>query len=199
MTRRLFGTLCGFGFLVNLGRVGFAPLVQPLVGAFDASEATLGLLVTVVWLGTAAARVPTGYVLMRVPRQRVVLATGAALATGAVVAAPTLAVAVLAIDSWRRVFLALAAGAVLTTLVLSRTVTKAPESSTRAPDRTFSDAVRAHWPLLVTAIVLVALAGFVWQGVFNFYPMYLIRAKGLSPALANTLLTPVVAAGVPAF
>jgi predicted MFS family arabinose efflux permease len=196
VTRRLFGTLCGFGFLVNLGRVGFAPLVQPLVGAFDASEATLGLLVTVVWLGTAAARVPTGYVLMRVPRQRVVLATDGALAA---VAAPTLAVAVLAIDSWRRVFLALAAGAVLTTLVLSRTVTKAPQSSTRAPDRTFSDAVRAHWPLLVTAIVLVALAGFVWQGVFNFYPMYLIRAKGLSPALANTLLTLVVAAGVPAF
>lgn len=255
MTRRLFGTLCGLVFLVNLGRVGFAPLVEPLMSAFDTNEATLGLLVTLVWLGTAAARVPTGYVLTRVSRRRVVLVTGALLAAGAVlaalapsipvlaggalllglasgayfvaavplvgrlypdrigravgihgtaaqlaaVAAPTVVIAVLAVGSWRGVFWALAAGAVLVTLVLSYTIDDAPQSSSEVPDRAFSDAVRAHWPLLATAIVLVAAAGFVWQGVFNFYPTYLIRAKGLSPSLANTLLTVAFAAGVPAF
>jgi len=108
-------------------------------------------------------------------------------------------IAVLAIGSWRGVFWVLAVGAVCVTGVLSRTIDDAPQSSSEVPDRAFSDAVRAHWPLLATAITLVAVAGFVWQGVFNFYPTYLIRAKGLSPSFANTLLTIAFAAGVPAF
>jgi predicted MFS family arabinose efflux permease len=255
VTRRLFGTLCGLVFLVNLGRVVFAPLVEPLMSAFAVEEATLGAVITLVWLATASARIPTGYLLTRVSRRRVVLAAGGLLAVGAVVAAsassipvlaagaallglatgvyfvaavpligrlypdrvgravgihgtatqlaavaaPTLAVAVLAVGSWRGVFWALAVGTLCTTLVLRYTIDEAPASSARTPDRAFSDAVRGYWPLLATAIVFVAATGFVWQGVFNFYPTYLIRAKGLSPGLANALLTVAFAAGVPGF
>ena len=255
VTRRFFGTLCGLVFLINLGRVAFAPLVEPLMSAFAVEEATLGAVITLVWLATASARIPTGYLLTRVSRRRVVLAASGLLAVGAVVAAsassipvlaagaaplglatgvyfvaavpfisrlypdrvgravgihgtatqlaavaaPTLAVAVLAIGSWRGVFWALAVGTLCTTLVLRYTIDEAPASSVRTPDRAFSDAVRGYWPLLATAIVFVAAAGFVWQGVFNFYPTYLIRAKGLSPGLANALLTVAFAAGVPGF
>ena len=49
MTRRLFGTLCGLVFLVNLGRTAFAPLLEPLRGAFGATSATLGLVATVIF------------------------------------------------------------------------------------------------------------------------------------------------------
>ena len=48
MTRRLFGTLCGLVFLVNLGRVVFAPLIEPLMSAFAVEEATLGAVITLV-------------------------------------------------------------------------------------------------------------------------------------------------------
>ena len=79
---RLFGSLCGLVFLVNLARVVFAPLVEPLRRAFLLSPAEAGLVVTLVWLGSALPRLPTGYLLTRVKRHRVVLGAGATL-TGA--------------------------------------------------------------------------------------------------------------------
>jgi predicted MFS family arabinose efflux permease len=92
VTRRLFGTLCGLVFLVNLGRTAFAPLLEPLRTSFGADPAALGLVTTAVWFGTAAARIPTGYLMTRVARVRVVLGAGTLLVTGATAAAlaPTL-------------------------------------------------------------------------------------------------------------
>ena len=69
-------------FLVNLARVVFAPLLEPLSAAFTMSDATAGLIATLAWLGSALPRIPTGYLLTRVERHRVVLGTGAVL-TGA--------------------------------------------------------------------------------------------------------------------
>lgn len=83
MTRRLFGTLCGLVFFVNFGRVAFAPLVEPLQDAFGVGPAAIGTVTTLVWVGSAAPRVPAGYLLTRVPRERVVVATGGLLTLAA--------------------------------------------------------------------------------------------------------------------
>ncbi|EJN61329.1 Predicted arabinose efflux permease, MFS family [Halogranum rubrum] len=83
MTTRLFGTLCGFVFLVNFGRVAFAPLVEPLQAAFGVGSAAIGLVVSLVWWGSALPRIPVGILLTRVPRHRVVLGTGVLLTVAA--------------------------------------------------------------------------------------------------------------------
>jgi predicted MFS family arabinose efflux permease len=83
MTRRAFGTLCGLVFLVNLGRVGFAPLVPTIGTEFAATPAVVGSVTTLVWVGSALSRIPIGYVLTRVPRHYVVLGSGLALALAA--------------------------------------------------------------------------------------------------------------------
>ncbi len=81
---RLFGSLCGLVFLINLGRVVFAPLLEPLRRAFLLSPGEAGLVVTLVWLGAALPRLPTGYLLTRVDRHYVVLGAGSVLTTAAV-------------------------------------------------------------------------------------------------------------------
>ena len=80
---RLFGSLCAMVFLVNFARVVFAPLVGEFIDAFGIREGTAGLVVTLVWLGSASPRVPTGWILTRVPRLPVVLAAGTMLTLGA--------------------------------------------------------------------------------------------------------------------
>ncbi|WP_350355832.1 MFS transporter [Natronomonas marina] len=77
--RELFGSLCAMVFLVNLARVVFAPLVQPVAADFGVTAASLGVVTSAAWLGSAAPRLPTGYLLTRVDRHRVVAATGAML------------------------------------------------------------------------------------------------------------------------
>jgi predicted MFS family arabinose efflux permease len=79
VTRRLFTTLCGLVFLVNFGRVAFAPLVPEFQQSLNLSPAAVGSVTTLVWIGTALPRIPIGYLLTRVRRERVVLATGLSL------------------------------------------------------------------------------------------------------------------------
>jgi predicted MFS family arabinose efflux permease len=88
----LFGSLCALVFLVNFGRVVFAPLVAPLQDFFTASNAAVGLVATLAWLGSALPRLPTGYLLTRFSRHRVVLATGVVLtvASALMTQAPTI-------------------------------------------------------------------------------------------------------------
>lgn len=81
--RTLFGSLCSMVFLVNLARVAFAPLLEPLRDAFGMSAGTAGFIVTLAWVGSALPRVPTGILLTRVERHHVVLATGAVLTAAA--------------------------------------------------------------------------------------------------------------------
>lgn len=256
MTRRLFGTLCGLVFFVNFGRVAFAPLVDPLQAAFGVGPGAIGTVTTLVWVGSAVPRLPAGYLLTRVRRERVVLATGALLtlaaaATGAAdslltlriggfviglasgvyfvaaiplvgellpgqrgravgihgtasqlaaVVAPGVVLVFLATLSWRFTFWALAVAAGLSTLTLVHLVRTHPDSvpSPPAGERRFSAAL-GHWRVIVAGTAFVAGAGLVWQGVFNFYVPYLTQAKGVTPSTANSLLTVVFAAGVPAF
>jgi DHA1 family inner membrane transport protein len=63
-------------FLINLVRVVYAPLVEPLQTAFSVGPGTIGLVVTLVWTGSALPRIPIGYLLTIVPRHRVVLLSG---------------------------------------------------------------------------------------------------------------------------
>ncbi|QZX98810.1 MFS transporter [Halobaculum rubrum] len=257
MTKRLFTTLCGLVFLVNFGRVAFAPLVPEFQRELGLSAAAVGSVTTLVWLGTAAPRIPVGWVLTRVRRERVVLATGVALsaaaaltatadslyalqigafavglATGgyfvaaipligalypertgravgihgtasqiASVVAPVLVLTVIArLGDWRVVFWALAVGAATSTaslvVVVRRSAGDRPASPEEA-DRDFRSAL-SHWRIVLAGMSLVAVAGFAWQGVFNFYVSYLL-SEGLTPANANLLLTVAFAAGVPAF
>ncbi|MFC7096358.1 MFS transporter [Halobaculum marinum] len=264
MTKRLFTTLCGLVFLVNLGRVAFAPLVPEFQQNLGISAAAVGSVTSLVWIGTAAPRIPVGWVLTRVARERVVLATGVALsvasaltatadtllalqtgafavglatggyfvaaipligklypeATGravgvhgtasqvASVVAPALVLAVIArLGDWRVVFSLLAVGAAVLTVVLfvvvrlggpdGGSVTDGPATDAAPESRNFRAAL-SHWRIVLAGMSLVAVAGFAWQGVFNFYVSYLL-SEGLSDANANLLLTVAFAAGVPAF
>ncbi|RDI70605.1 MFS transporter [Halopelagius longus] len=254
MTRRLFGTLCGLVFLVNLGRTAFAPLVETFQSQFGVGPATVGVVTTLVWVGTALPRIPVGYLLTRVPRHRVVLATGALLTAAAAfvasaasilmlqvgafaigvasgayfvaavplvgelypdavgrtigihgtasqlaaVAAAPMAVLFLATASWRATFWLLAAGAAVATLLVYATVRRMDGTPGTGADRNFAGAL-GHWRLILTGMLVIATAGFVWQGLFNFYVSYLVEAKSFTQNTASTMLTAVFAAGVPAF
>jgi len=74
--------ICLFSFLVNFGRIAFAPLVDVFIEA-GISPATAGLAATAVWVGSALPRLPTGYLLTKVSRHRTILGMGVALAAGA--------------------------------------------------------------------------------------------------------------------
>ncbi len=81
---QVFSSLLLLVFLVNFGRVVFAPLLDPFIRVFDAGEATVGLIATLAWMGSALPRLPTGYLLTRYARHRVILATGILLAAAAI-------------------------------------------------------------------------------------------------------------------
>lgn len=253
MTRRLYGSLLGMVFVVNFGRVAFAPLVEPLQAAFDVGPAAIGAVVSLVWFGTALPRLPLSYVLTRVSRRRIVVVSGVTLtgaatltasapdvrtlqvgvlavgvASGAyfvsavpligelypdrvgkrigihgtaaqlaAVAAPTVVVVVVAATTWRVVFWLLAAAALVSTLLFTlglRWADQAPESP---PARNFRG-VLGNWRVVLAGILFISAAGFVWQGLFNFYVSVMLD-RGLDAGTANALLTVAFAAGIPAF
>jgi predicted MFS family arabinose efflux permease len=88
--------------------------------------------------------------------------------------------------------------AAIVTLVLYVVSRDGSTETGSGADRDFSAAL-GHWKLILTGILLIAPAGFVWQGLFNFLVSYMTQGKGFDPAAASTMLTIVFAAGVPAF
>ncbi len=98
--RELFGSLCAMVFLVNLARVVFAPLVQPVAADFGVTPASLGVVTSAAWLGSAAPRLPVGYLLTRVPRHHVILGTGALLVFTSIFTAFAQSVAHLALGAF---------------------------------------------------------------------------------------------------
>lgn len=62
-----------------MARAIFAPLIEPLSVALGVPEAALGPVATAAWIGSAAPRIPVGYLLTRVPRDRMVLGAGGLL------------------------------------------------------------------------------------------------------------------------
>ncbi|SER35633.1 MFS transporter [Natrinema salaciae] len=250
---RLFASLCGLVFLLNLARIVFAPLLDVIIGEFAIGEATAGLLVTLAWVGSATPRLPTGWLLTKVPRHYVVIGSGAVLtvasgfaatattvrhlmvgaflmgiASGvyfvsanpflselfpdrvgrvmgihgaasqlaAVVAAPLVALT-LVVD-WRLSLWGIAVGAAAVTVYtwIAARRTELPRAS--EADRNFVAGALSEWRLIVTALAVVGAASFVWQGVFNFYELYM-QWKGLSGQVSGLLLSLVFTAGIPAF
>lgn len=96
----LFGSLLAMVFLVNFVRVVFAPLVQPVAAEFGVAAASLGLVTSAAWLGSAAPRLPTGVLLTRVARHRVIAITGALLVVTATATALSSTVPELAVGAF---------------------------------------------------------------------------------------------------
>jgi len=250
---RLFTSLCALVFLLNLARIIFAPLLDVLIAEFTIGEATAGLIVTLAWVGSAAPRLPTGWLLTKVPRHYVIVGSGSILAVSsglaatsttvsqlmlgaflmgiasgayfvsanpflselyptrvgrvmgihgassqiaAVIAAP-LVVLTLAVD-WRLSLWAIAVGAAVVTAYTWLAAVRIDLPTAGDSDREFVAGALSEWRLIVTALAIVGAASFVWQGVFNFYELYM-QSKGLSPRVAGLMLTIVFATGVPAF
>ncbi|WP_415380848.1 MFS transporter [Halosimplex sp. TS25] len=255
MTRRhLFGSLCGMVFVVNLGRVVFAPLLDPLRAALAVDASAVGLLASLVWVGSAVPRIPTGYLLTRVPRHAVVFATGATLTAAtalasvapgiralqaaaflmgaaggayfiaanplvselypsrvgtalgvhgtaaqvAAVGAPLFVTAVLDAGRWPTTFRVMAVGTAVATVAFTVAAWRTDLPEAGSEDQQLLVAVRAQWRLVLAAVVMLGATGFVWQGVFNFYPTYLAETKSLTESTARTVLSVVFGAGVPA-
>lgn len=168
--RHLFGSLLALAFLVNLARVVFAPLIEPLAVAFEVSPASLGVVATAAWLGSAIPRLPTGYLLTRVPRHHVVVGAGCLLAAAALLTAAADSVAVLAGSA---LLLGLGSGVYF--------IAANPLVSELYPAR-IGRAIGVHGmasqlaavgaPLLVTAVLLVGS----WQTTF----VLLAAAAGLA-------------------
>ena len=240
--------------LVNLARVIFAPLLQEFITVFSIGEGTAGVIATLAWLGSAALRLPTGWVLTRVPRHHVILATGGiltgaaafisgatsvvmvgagallmGLASGAyfvaanplvselypdrvgwaigvhgmssqiaaVAAAPFVTLILVLFVDWRVVFVCISVAAALVTVALFVAARSTDLPDAGRDDTDVIGAVRSEWRIVV-GVAIVGTTGFVWQGLFNFYELYM-GTKGLDTATARNLLTVVFAAGVPAF
>ena len=253
--RRLFSTLCLLIFLVNLGRVVFAPLLGEFIAVFGIGEGTAGLIATLAWLGSALPRVPTGWLLTRVPRHRVILVTGGVLTAASAFIASATSVAMVAVGAllmglaagayfvaanplvselypervgwalgihgmtsqlaaaaaaplvtlvltlfvdWRFVFGAIAVAAALVTTLLFFVARSTTLPDAGSADRDVIAAIRSEWRVVLLGVVVVGTTGFVWQGLFNFYELYMIT-KGISETTAKNLLTVIFAAGVPAF
>jgi len=242
-------------FLANLARIVFAPLIQPAAADFGVQTATLGVVTSAAWLGSAAPRLPTGYLLTRVRRHRVIAGTGTLLVftsvfTGlstspahlvvgaflmgvssgiyfiaanplvselfpervgqaigvhgtasqvAAVGAPVGLSAILLVGDWRHTFFGIAALAAVTTLVMVFASRRTDLPDAGSEDRSLLAAVRAQWSVILTGIVFVGSAGFLWNGLFNLYGDYLEVIKGVDPETGRLLLSLMFAAGVPAF
>jgi predicted MFS family arabinose efflux permease len=250
---RLFASLCGLVFLVNLARIIFAPLLNVFIAEFAIGEATAGLIVTLAWVGSASLRLPTGWLLTKVPRHHLVLASGSILAgssavaatattvphlmlgtflmglasgvyfvsanplvselfpgrvgrvmgihgaasqIAAVIAAPFVALT-LFVD-WRLSLWAIAVGAALITVYIYLTARQTELPDAGQDDRELIAGALSEWRLIGTALAIAGITVFIWQGVFNFYELYM-QSKGLSDRLSSTMLTLVFAAGIPAF
>ncbi len=127
---------------------------------------------------------------------RVMGAHGMASQVAAVGAAPIVTVTLW--YDWRYAFYGLAVAAALTTVVFVVLARRTDLPSAGANDTDFIAAARSEWKIIVAGVVLLGLTSFVWQGLFNFYELYMVD-KGLEPATARNLLTVIFAAGVPAF
>ncbi|SEW22019.1 MFS transporter [Natrinema salifodinae] len=160
----VFGSLCVMVFLVNIGRVIYAPLLEPFREAFGASAAAVGLLATLAWLGAAALQIPTGYLLTRFPRHWLILASGGLLAAGSVFAATARSLEVLSIGA---LCMGIASSAYF--------VAASPLVSELFPARvgraigvhgTSSQAAAVAAPLLVGAFFAVAWPVAAWRALF---------------------------------
>jgi DHA1 family inner membrane transport protein len=147
-------------FLVNMARIVFAPLLEPFRATFPLSAGEAGLIATLAWLGSALPRLPTGYLLTKVPRHRVVLGTGVLLTGSAVFTALSGSVPMLYVGA---LFMGLASGAYF--------IAANPLISELYPDR-IGRVIGVHGTasqiaaVLAPGFVTVVLAVSGWRQVF---------------------------------
>jgi len=127
---------------------------------------------------------------------RVMGVHGMASQIAAVVAAPAVTVALW--YDWRLAFYGLALAAAASTVVFVAFAQRADLPDAGVSDTDFVAGALSEWKLIFAGVVLIGLTSFVWQGLFNFYELYMID-KGIAEATARNLLTVIFAAGVPAF
>jgi len=175
---RLFGTLTGLAFLVNLARVVYAPLVEPLQAALSVGPGAIGTVVTLVWVGSALPRIPTGYLLTKVPRHWVVLGAGLVLTLAGAFAATADSLATLALGA---LLMGLASGAYF--------VSANPLVSELYPQRV-GRAVGVHG--MATQLAAVAAAPIVGVAL-NLYTWRSVFAGMAAAAAAATVLLTVAA------
>jgi predicted MFS family arabinose efflux permease len=127
---------------------------------------------------------------------RVMGVHGMASQLAAVAAAPVVTVALW--YDWRFAFYGLAIVAAATTVVFVLLARQTELPGAGAGDTDFVAGALSEWKLILAGVVLMGLTSFVWQGLFNFYELYMVD-KGLARSTARNLLTVIFAAGVPAF
>lgn len=193
--------------LTRVGRqhvIAAAGATLVLASAGAAVAPTVGLLgVAAVLMGlTSGAYFVAGNPLVselypeRIGRAIGVHGVSTGLAT--VAAAPLVSLA-LALGGFRLSF-ALVGGAAVAATAWFLAVTRRADLPTAGDaDRDLAAAVRAQWPIVVVGVVLVGTAGFVWNGVINFYVTFLEVERGIPDAVGRDYLTLLFAAGVPAF
>ncbi|EMA58548.1 MFS transporter [Halorubrum kocurii] len=127
---------------------------------------------------------------------RVMGVHGMASQLAAVAAAPVVTVALW--YDWRLAFYGLALAAAASTAVFVALARRTDLPDAGAGDTDFVAGALSEWELIFAGVVLMGLTSFVWQGLFNFYELYMID-KGIPEGTARNLLTVIFAAGVPAF
>jgi predicted MFS family arabinose efflux permease len=101
--------------------------------------------------------------------------------------------------TWRAPFYLLSAAAVAVTLAIYVLASRADLPKAGTADRDLLAAIVRQYRVVLLGVVIVGVTGLVWNGFFNFYIKYLTNTKGIPDGTAQTLLTVVFAAGVPAF
>ena len=178
------------GGVLTLGALGVA--LAPGVATLMAAAFAIGLASGIYFV--AANPFVSELFPDRVGRAMGVHGTASQLAAAA--AAPIVTVALW--YDWRFAFYGLATAAATTTVVFVLLAARTDLPDAGAGDTDFLGGALSEWKLILTAVVLMGLTGFVWQGLFNFYELYMVD-KGLPAATARNLLTVIFAAGVPAF
>ena len=167
--------MCSMVLLVNLARVVFAPLLEPVRMAFGASAAAVGLLATLAWFGSALPRLPTGYLLTRLPRHVVILGAGTTLAAAPLLAATASSLPVL----WGSAFLMGISSGIYFIAAKPLLSDLFPKGIGRAVGLhgTASQLAAAGAPLFVTAVLLIG----DWRVVFSLIS---VAAAGVTVVFA---------------
>jgi len=84
---------------------------------------------------------------------------------------------------WRLAFYGLALASAASTVVFVALARRTDLPDAGAGDTDFAGAL-SEWKLILAGVVLMGLTSFVWQGLFNFYELYMVD-KGLPPGGAE--------------
>jgi MFS family permease len=178
------------GAMLTLGALGVA--LAPGVPTLMTAAFAIGLSSGVYFVAA------NPFIAELFPRRvgRVMGVHGMASQLAAVAAAPVVTVALW--YDWRLAFYGLGAVAAASTGVFVVLARRADLPDAGTSDTDFVGGAVSEWKLIAAGVVLTGVTGFVWQGLFNFYELYMID-KGLPTTTARNLLTVIFAAGVPAF